>query len=264
MPKTPETNTAPIDAAPLLFHVERIQERLDEVATLAGHNERLTMLGTMAASIAHEINNILTPVKAYAELALGSPGDTGLVIKALERAAHGVDRATRISEMILACSRPRPSSAIADVADVAGAAMATCPSTSTFHVELELEPGLVAAIDAVALEQVLVNLLLNAKAAMPAGGTVTISGKALNATIEIRVTDTGNGIPPERLSGVFATFVSFPSGGQERGRTGLGLPICRRLLAEAGGTIDLESEVGLGTTARIVIPATKAQHRASA
>src|SRR3954469_11755309 len=63
-PPLPELDSPPDPAAPLLFHVEQMQRRLEDVGQLAGHTERLAFLGTMAAAVAHEINNILTPVKA--------------------------------------------------------------------------------------------------------------------------------------------------------------------------------------------------------
>jgi signal transduction histidine kinase len=124
-----------------------------------------------------------------------------------------------------------------------------------FHVEHSVPAGLSAAIDPVALEQILVNLILNARSAMPNGGTISISGWMSAAGVEVRVSDTGCGIPEDRLEAVFATFVSYAD--VERGsRTGLGLPICRRLVTEAGGTIGLESVVGKGTTVKLVLPAT--------
>jgi signal transduction histidine kinase len=265
---------------PLLFHVEQVQQKLGEVGRMADQTERLAVLGTMAASVAHEINNILTPVKAYAELALSSPGDTGLVVKALERAAAGVDRATRISELILACARSRPGEppARSDVGEVSRRAVAALPPDHghAFPVELRVPRGLFAAIDAVALEQVLVNVLLNARGAMGAAGTTLIVATIIQERlpmVEVRVTDTGCGIAPERLGSVFDVFVSYPGaegrqaghGGGGRKRTGLGLAICRRLLAEAEGRIEVESEVGRGTTVKIVVPlATAEELRASA
>jgi signal transduction histidine kinase len=269
MSKIPLSTTHPAaavvpEAGPLLFHVEHLQERLHEVADLSSQSERLAALGTMAAAIAHEINNILTPVKAYAELALSSPGETGLVIKALERAAHGVDRATRISEMILECSRTRPTAARADVAEAARRAEAALPPDpcGKLRIEHRLADGLAAAIDPIALEQVLLNLFLNARKAMPRGGTVTVSGWASSTSIEVRVSDNGPGVPADCLKSVFSSFVTYS--GASGGSTGLGLPICRRLVSEAGGTIDLESVVGKGTTVKLVLPLIGAARRASA
>ena len=84
----------------------------------------------------------------------------------------------------------------------------------------------------------------------------TIQARA-GAMVEVRVTDSGCGIAPERLGSVFDVFVSYPGteGGTASKRTGLGLAICRRLLAEAEGRIGVESEVGRGTTVTIMLPA---------
>jgi signal transduction histidine kinase len=246
------------DLTPLLFHVERLHQRLGEIGQFAAHQDRLALLGTMAASVAHEINNILTPVKAYAELALSSPGERGLVIKALERAAQGVDRATRISELILACARPRAGTppVCADVGEAAKRAVAAMPTESAamFPVRIRIPAGLGAAIDAVALEQVLHNLLLNARNAMVAGGETEIVATATGADeLAVAVVDRGRGIEHQRLPSVLDPFVSYAA--EEPGRgTGLGLAICQRLVKEVGGRIEVESSVGEGTTVRVVLP----------
>jgi signal transduction histidine kinase len=293
-----------------MLHVERLQQGLDQVKTVADQTDRLAVLGTMAASIAHEINNILTPVKAYAELALSSPGDTGLVRKALERAAQGVDRATRIAEVILACSKGGEDKTVSerslklavatpvaagggevsetadaavetartDVGDVVRKAVGALPPDpgQMWAVALRLERSLFAAIDAVALEQVLVNLLLNARTAMADGGLTTVrtrkagarkdavgtGNKTVSTGILIEVEDIGCGIPAERLASMFEPFVSFEGDSaaaaeQKSGgvRSGLGLTISRQLVDAAGGKIEAESEVGKGTRVRITLPA---------
>jgi signal transduction histidine kinase len=262
-----------------LLQVERIQQQLQRVGELAEQSERLAVLGTMAASIAHEINNILTPVKAYAELALSNPGDRGLVVKALERAAQGVDRATRIAEMILACSREgeRMSDGgcgMADVGEVARRAVGALPSDpgGAFPVEMKVVAGCLAAMDGVALEQVILNLLLNARAAMGGGGRTIVSALTNERGVVIEVRDFGCGIPAARVGKIFDAFVSYSAedvreGGKIAGvqhrRTGLGLPICKRLVEDAGGRIEVESEVGKGTCVRVVVPGAVGERKAA-
>jgi signal transduction histidine kinase len=277
----PPVRSSPDPATPLLLHVEQMQRRLEDVGQLAGHTERLAVLGTMAAAVAHEINNILTPVKAYAEMALSNPGDTPVMVKALERAAQGVDRASRISELILACARSRPGGPQLDAPAVGVLQAAQCAldslppdSAGMFPVELAIQPGLAAAIDAVALEQVLLNLMLNARAAMPAGGTTRViayetTGSAKTAprsSVQIEVSDPGCGMTPERLGRIFEPFATFSRGDSRPGhrRTGLGLPICRQLVVQAGGRIEIESAAGKGTTVRVIVPAAPAAVRGAA
>lgn len=271
--------TGPSGVPPLMSAFDRIQRQLGQVGHLADHSERILLLGVLAASIAHEINNILTPVKAYAELALSAPDDRALVIKALERSAAGVERACRISEMILACARPLPravrsASPRSDVSAVVSRVVSDWSGPDPPTVRCEIEGGLMVAMDEFALEQLLVNLLLNARAAIVGGGTITIRARSTwNADgpgrcVKIEVEDTGCGIEPERLPHVFEPFSSFgiysvsglslDAGAisvADRKRTGLGLPLCKRLVADAGGQIGIESRVGQGTRVTVVLPA---------
>jgi two-component system, cell cycle sensor histidine kinase and response regulator CckA len=259
-PGTGPTSPGSPELSPLLFHVERLHQKLGEIGQLSEHQDRLALLGTMAASVAHEINNILTPVKAYAELALSSPGERGLVIKALERAAQGVDRATRISELILACARPKATSELpaSDIGEGIRRAVGTLPAdpNGLHPITIEAPSGLAARIDRIALEQIVVNLLLNARRAMQTGG-VTIIGATTTSSgeVEIRVTDRGCGIERGQLESIFDEFVSYPGKADvasSRG-SGLGLAICRRLVSDAGGRIEIESALGRGTTVRVLL-----------
>lgn len=281
--RTESPHSAAAEGGPVLLQVERIQQQLARVGELAEQSERLAVLGTMAASIAHEINNILTPVKAYAELALSNPGDRGLVVKALERAAQGVDRATRIAEMILSCSREGKRDqgtmsdvgcGMADVGEAARRAVGGMPADrdGAFPVELRIGAGCSAAMDGVALEQVILNLLLNARAAMGGGGRTIVSALTNETEVVIEVRDFGCGIPGARVGKIFDAFVSYSAedvrgGGKSAGvqhrRTGLGLPICKRLVEDAGGRIEVESEVGKGTCVRVVVPVPAGERKAA-
>jgi signal transduction histidine kinase len=105
------------------------------------------------------------------------------------------------------------------------------------------------AADSFQLKLAILNLLLNALQATPAGGQVTIDGQSSDDTVLIEIRDTGEGMPAERLDRVFDVFFTTREGG-----TGLGLPISKRIIDEHGGSIALVSEVGSGTTARIILP----------
>lgn len=243
-----------------------------------GHAHRLTLLGTLAGSIAHEFNNILTPVMSYAEMALDEPADAGLARKALERAYQGCDRASRIAAAILSFAGDgRPGGEGPRCADVAAAVreamvcLAADPARYGIAVSIEIEPGCRAAMDQVGLQQVLLNLILNAIKAMRAdrrGGRLAIratgrrtvlDGSTWNASgaarddLVIEVEDTGCGIAPEQLPHIFAPFVSRAAEGARRG-TGLGLTICKQLVEGAGGSISVRSQVSVGTCFTIILP----------
>jgi signal transduction histidine kinase len=117
--------------------------------------------------------------------------------------------------------------------------------------ELALDAGPeVIAGDDVQLKHALLNLVLNALQATPAGGRVTVATGGDDARLIIRVADTGEGIPADALPRVFEVFFTTREGG-----TGLGLPIARRIVEEHGGTLAITSAPGVGTTATITLPA---------
>jgi signal transduction histidine kinase len=117
------------------------------------------------------------------------------------------------------------------------------------------------------LQQVLMNLLLNAQAAMtkcedgPKGGRLTVAAiTRADGTVGIRVSDSGPGIPKEIAGRIFEPFVTTKKPGSSGGGRGLGLAICRRLVEDAGGTITATSTQGRGTTFLVVLPSPKARH----
>lgn len=156
--------------------------------------ERLAVLGTLTGAIAHELNNLLTPILTYSQMAIDAPHDRELRAKALNRAVANSERASRIISSILALSRDEQfvrregESAVGETAEPARAlvgecvreAAATLPDLAARNVTLDVEvpAGLWVGMRPVALQQVLANLLMNAVEAMPEGGTVRVSADA--------------------------------------------------------------------------------------
>lgn len=226
----------------------RLREAESKIAALSdelARSERLATLGTTAAIVAHEFNNILTPVLSYAQIAQASRGDVEVMSDALQRTVDAVLRATEIGSSILGFVRS--SSEEPEIAPVeecvrdAIRCLVRDPERDGMRMVIEVEPGLTARIRPVALQQVMLNLTLNACAAMrPLGGEIRVTAKRGSAGpgrdgVVIEVTDTGPGIPAEVAPRVFEPFVSQREGG---GGSGLGLAVCRRLIEEAGGTIE--------------------------
>ncbi|MBX3353381.1 MAG: HAMP domain-containing histidine kinase [Phycisphaeraceae bacterium] len=233
--------------------------------------ERTMTAGQLAGMFAHELSNILTPLLSYAQLALAQPDDEALSHKALTKAAEGAQRAAFLVDALLgkrggpetrdrdAESATSPLLSLAPACEVGdcvrhslsavfrapGAAM----DRSRIAIELDLSPNMHAAIHPIALEQVLHNLLNNARLAVrelpdasirvevgsPAGGCST--GNSADGRIEIRVRDSGYGVPDHLRARLFEPFVSSRAG---QGGFGLGLAVCKRLVEQAGGTITLE------------------------
>lgn len=233
----------------LLDAIDRAAEQLGAVAEQA---ERASLSTVLAAAVAHEISNILTPVRGYAEAALEQPADSELAAKALRFAAEGADRAIRAAEAVMeSVGGRRAEEECADVRSAALRAVQLMGDGAEFVTVLG--EGGAAAIGQISIEQVLLNLLINARAASLGSEfqvTVRLGCSTWN-TIRIDVEDHGRGIPAARLAGIFDS-------GPRRGR-GLGLLICRHLVEAAGGSIRVQSQPGKGTCFTMELPTAAAR-----
>lgn len=234
-------------AEQLLRELEQLEAQLNQLRDGMTQSHRLATLGTMASIIAHEFNNILTPVISYCQLALGDGADEALRTKALHRALDGSQRAAQVCSSMLGFAGESDGPASANLAraiDDVFTCLARDPQRDGITLKVQVPGDLHAAITPVALQQVLLNLVLNARQAMRRrGGTLTLTAEAMDGrTVRIVVADTGPGIPPRILPDIFEPFVTQRDA-DERGRkgTGLGLAVCRNIIAQAGGAIDVES-----------------------
>jgi signal transduction histidine kinase len=244
------------------FHVEHgagdteAVDRPPHASFHAEHERQLATLGSLVASIAHEINNILTPIASYADLARMHPDDEELTAKALQRAAAGARQASEIATAILSLATPDRGAApshcddLRDIIHRSTLCLGSEPAARGVKVTWAAPQGLAPAMPAVALQHVLVNLLINALRASKRGGVIEVSagpGSTWNLA-EVTVRDAGDGIPAARQAGIFRDFESGC------GSTGLGLAICRRLLEKWGGAIRLAETGPDGTVFAITAP----------
>ncbi len=240
--------TAAAAAQDILNRLEQAEAELDGLRTELDHSQQLATLGTLTAGIAHEINNILTPVLAYAHLARSNPNDTALRAKALERTIAGVEAASRITEAVLGFARTddgAEQTVIADAIDSSIACLSRDPARDGVRLVVDVDAEMHVRIKPLALQQVLLNLILNALSVLhgkPGELRIEATQQPDGAT-RIRVTDNGPGIPEEIAATLFDPFVTMrnnkpsPTG---HGGSGLGLAVCRRLIENSGGTIVLE------------------------
>ncbi len=258
------SKTSAASAAPeVLARLQQAEAELESLRRELDHTHQLATLGTLTAGIAHEINNILTPVMAYAQLARSNPGDRALGTKALDRAVAGVESASRIIEAVLGFARNDDEGEHALVTEVIASSLACLsrdPVRDGIRLIIEVDADAAVRIRPLALQQVLLNLILNAISVLHGTqGELRISAAELpDGTTRIRVRDTGPGIPNEIITTLFDAFVTTRKDGKPslsgHGGSGLGLAVCRRLIENSGGSIILEDTPEGGASFAITIP----------
>jgi len=245
---------------------KRIAERA-ELASALARGDRLASVGVMSAQVAHEINNPLTTVLGYAKLLLEDKPEGHADRSALELIADEAERMKKIIGSLLEYARaPRPSEPAVGIGAVAGSSQ---PAQVLRHVAALVAPQLKKAratlatdattdkpiaIEPSALQQVLVNLVQNAAQAFTAGGAIAMTAKPAPGGIAtvITVSDDGPGIPVAARTKVFDPFYTTKAPGTG---TGLGLAVCKHLVATAGGSIEVgDGPNGRGVEFRVVIP----------
>ena len=246
-------------------------------------SQRLESLGQLAGGIAHDFNNLLGVMLNFAlfakerMLASGngvSANDAQLAVSDLERVVHSAESAARLTHQLLAFARRevvRPEAL--NVNSVVGELEPLLRRTLGEHIDFVTPQNAAlwpALMDQGQLEQVLTNLAVNARDAMPRGGTLTIDcdnvdvdptyaagrpGVKLGRNVRIRVTDTGTGMDSKTLQRVFEPFFTTKPKGQG---TGLGLATVYGIIKQAGGDISIYSELGAGTRIHVLLPASDA------
>ena len=217
----------------------------------------LANLGMAWAMTAHELNNLLTPIMTYAQLALKHPQDSELSEKALKKAERLSTQAGQILEKIMVLAHPGTNqvetcNVRALLNDVFGG-IGRDFSKDGINLVLDVDAEFTVYADACSLRQVLMNLILNAYHAMrDKGGTLRIGACEEAEFYSIEISDTGHGIAPEKLHHIFTPFYTH---GKHNGN-GLGLAYCQKIIEAHGGCISAESEVGRGSRFRILLPKT--------
>jgi signal transduction histidine kinase len=223
--------------------------------------QKLSSVGALASSVAHEFNNILTTVINYARLALRPGQDEASRLQALERILKGSQRAATIINSMLGFARntstQRQATDLVALVEETLILAEKDLSKHRIHVEKKYQGRPHASVVPAQIEQVLLNLVINARQAMPRGGYLRIEVRQNPRTqmIELAVSDTGVGIPPERLRLIFEPFYTTKEpDANGHGGTGLGLSVCRQIIEQHQGRIRVESLVGKGSTFTVKLP----------
>jgi signal transduction histidine kinase len=226
--------------------------------------QRISSLGVLAGGVFHELNNALTPILNHAKLGLRNP-DPAYRERSLLQIYDAAQRAATITRGMLGLTRPggqlglrEPTSLVRLVDEVV---LLVKKDLAKHRVRLEVKTNGSpwARVNPAQIQQVLLNLLINARQAMPQGGQIRL-GLGLDASgrlVELSVTDTGVGIAPADLGRIFEPFYSTKSAPDDSGQggTGLGLAVCRDIIEAHHGRLRAESRLGQGSTFTIILPA---------
>jgi len=270
----------PFDLAEVLMRVHnmleaRLQHLEAEVRTVQAEarfieSQKADALGQLAAGVAHDFNNIIAVVMGYSEMILekvGPKSELGSYLEAIQSAGQRAAGLTR--QLLIFCRKQTVQLVVLDVNEVVNDMAGMLQPLMQENIEVAILPGKQVGrmrADAGYIGQVLINLAVNARDAMPRGGKLTIVTG--NATLDenyarthagvnpgqyvmLAVSDTGTGMTDEVKAHLFEAFFTTKSEGKG---TGLGLATCQTIVQQSGGHIGVYSEVGLGTTFKIYLP----------
>ena len=225
---------------------------------ISRRQDRLAAVGRVAASIAHEIRNPLAAMRGSIQVLLSEVDGNSEQAELMEIILRESDRLNRIVTDYLTYARPRASTLVSvDLRDILRETFTLLRHSNEMHADHKLEADLpespvMAQADAAQLKQVFWNLSRNALQAMPGGGTLHVGlRREPSGRLCIVFTDTGRGMTPEQVEHLFEPFSSTTGG------TGLGLSIVYQIIREHGGTINVRSREGQGTTITIELPGDK-------
>lgn len=254
--------TLPTDPSYLQAHLDRLTGEFDQLKRQLRQTQKLAGIGTNAAMIAHEFNNLFTPVVAYAQHALDT-GDVELMKKALSKTVERCATMRHMADRLIGLAKQSDAAPkavrVLELSQAAVECLGRDPEKDNIAVNLQIDPELAVRANESGLMQVLFNLVINARQAMlgRGRGRLTIDAAPTSeGLVEIHVRDNGCGIPRDNLARIFKPFFSTKTSADKPDKRGLGLglSICHDIIAELGGRLSVTSEVGVGTTFTIALP----------
>jgi signal transduction histidine kinase len=242
-------------------HLETKKQENNELRSQLAQLQHFANIGTISHMIAHEINNLLTPLRSYATFALQNPDDKKLSEKALQKTAKNCERASKIMDSLLALAdgRKQEKENVRLLSLVEDVFTCLCRdfSKDKIQVEINIPSDLSVLVVPVQIQQVFMNLIINARHSMlPGGGKLKITAAQKDDEIEIEISDTGEGMKPEQLEHIFEAFFTTKKKNitGERSGTGLGLAFCKKIIENHDGRISAQSTQGAGSKFKIVLP----------
>ncbi len=238
-----------------------LQQQVEILKQQLAQAQKLTALGELVGTITHEFNNVLMTIINYAKMGMRHK-DVANRDKCFDKIYAAGNRAARITNTVLGMARNRSTGQ--DATDlhklVEDTMMLLEREMGKYRIAVDkkIEPIPEAHVNGNQIQQVLLNLLINARQAMPNGGRlmVRLSHDVENDMIDLVIRDYGCGIPPEKLPRIFDSFFTTKSGPDASGKggTGLGLSMCRDIIESHHGQIRVNSTVGKGTAFTLKLP----------
>lgn len=256
---TPSDHTPAISIEDQL---DRLEGHMASLQVQVQRLQRMASLGTVAATLAHEFNNLLTPIISYSQYAL-SREDPTLLRTAVEKTHSNAERLSTLCGHILGLATDdQMGPTIAEIKPLLFEAVSCLGrdlEKDNIAFSVDAPDDLTARVRRGSLRQILFNLVLNARQALfDRAGKLTLAARSTEeGHVEIAVSDTGLGIRPEHMDRIFEPFFTTKQHGSqpERGGVGLGLHVCRQLVEEQNGTITVESKPGQGAKFTLRFPA---------
>jgi signal transduction histidine kinase len=242
-----------------LRHAEAERQRMEQELR---QSQKLESIGRMASAVAHDFNNLLTVISGYAEFGLSELTPEDDLYEAFAQIGDAAKRAADMTRRLLAFSRPQsvaPRDVVLNELVRNFEKMLARAVGEKVKLDISLDPqAKVIQTDPGQMEQVLMNLAVNARDAMPEGGRLKIETRSIAPTgqIQLSVSDTGGGMPPAVMAHIFEPFFTTKKEGKG---TGLGLATVYGIVKQSQGTIEVQSEPGKGTTFTLLFPATALQ-----
>jgi signal transduction histidine kinase len=250
-----QSQTSENSNSEIQLHIDYLKGELRKMQSRAA-------LGELTGTATHEFNNVLMTILNYAKLGLRNRDDASRD-RALTKILEASERAAKITSTILAQARNRSDALeptnLAQIIEDSMVLLEREMRKYRVTVEVDIEPS-TPKVQASGnqIQRLLLNLLINARQAMPEGGTILVrlAPSRDDGFVELTVRDSGCGIPKEKLPRIFDAFYSTKQGPDESGKggTGLGLAACKEIVDAHGGRIRVESTVGRGTAFIIRLP----------
>ncbi len=240
---------------------KRLQQQVDQLKTQLAQAQKMTALGELLGTTTHEFNNVLMTVINYAKMGLRHKDDATRT-KAFDRILAAGERANKITSTILSVARNRSHGMEStDLVSLTEDTLVLLErEMRKYRIQVEKQFAQVGPCWANGnqIQQVLLNLLINARQAMPNGGQVLIRIRPAEdaRAVDLTLRDSGQGIPPDKLPRIFDPYFSTKDGPDESGKggTGLGLSACKDIIEAHRGRVRVDSSVGKGTAFTIRLP----------